>query len=160
MCLSSVIYIDINAISWCLEISFSSMHDCFSSKLGLEVEHIFSWEPEGRYCRSKLFHWEPEGRYCHWLCTAMAPFWFSTEHLWQVCNNAHLALNWRYAKSNIKKKQYLRFGWFVTCFLLSKYGSIALYYIEHCALAFCCGSDYAVDQIYIHNDHFMITLIW
>ena len=26
--------------------------------------------------------WEPEGRYCHWLCTAIAPFWFSTEHLW------------------------------------------------------------------------------
>ena len=23
-----------------------------------------------------------EGRYCHWLCTAIAPFWFSTEHLW------------------------------------------------------------------------------
>ena len=44
--------------------------------------HIVSWEPEGRYCRSKMFHWEPEGRYCHWLCTAIAPFWFSTEHLW------------------------------------------------------------------------------
>ena len=29
--------------------------------------HIVSWEPEGRYCR---------------LCTAIAPFWFSTEHLW------------------------------------------------------------------------------
>ena len=29
-----------------------------------------------------MFHWEPEGRYCHWLCTAIAPFWFSTEHLW------------------------------------------------------------------------------
>ena len=44
--------------------------------------HIVSWEPEGRYCSSKMFHWEPEGRYCHWLCTAIAPFWFSTEHLW------------------------------------------------------------------------------
>ena len=26
--------------------------------------------------------WEPEGRYCHRLCTAIAAFWFSTEHLW------------------------------------------------------------------------------
>ena len=43
---------------------------------------VVSWEPEGRYCRSKMFRWEPEGRYCHWLCTAIAPFWFSTEHLW------------------------------------------------------------------------------
>ena len=43
--------------------------------------HIVSWEPEGRYCRSKMFRWEPEGRYCHWLCTAIAPFSFSTEHL-------------------------------------------------------------------------------
>ena len=29
-----------------------------------------------------MFPWEPEGRYCHWLCTAIAPFWFSMEHLW------------------------------------------------------------------------------
>ena len=26
--------------------------------------------------------WEPEGRYCQWLCTAIAPFWFSKEHHW------------------------------------------------------------------------------
>ena len=44
--------------------------------------YIVSWEPEGRYCRSKMFRWEPEGRYCHWRCTAIAPFWFSMEHLW------------------------------------------------------------------------------
>ena len=59
------------------------------------TSNIVSWEPEGCYCRSKMFHWEPEGRYCHWLCTAIAPFWFSTEHLW-VCHNALLALNWQY----------------------------------------------------------------
>ena len=47
-------------------------------------EHIVSWEPEGRYCRSKMFPWEPEGRYCHWFCTAIAPFWFSREHLWSA----------------------------------------------------------------------------
>ena len=41
-----------------------------------------SWEPEGRYCRSKMFRWEPQGRYCHWFCTAIAPFWLPTEHLW------------------------------------------------------------------------------
>ena len=28
-----------------------------------------------------IVSWEPEGRYCHRLCTAIAPFWFSTEHL-------------------------------------------------------------------------------
>ena len=43
---------------------------------------IVSWEPEGHYHYSKMFHCEPEGRFCHWLCTAIAPFWFSTEHLW------------------------------------------------------------------------------
>ena len=26
--------------------------------------------------------WEPEGRYYQWLCTAIAPFWFSKEHHW------------------------------------------------------------------------------
>ena len=31
-----------------------------------------------------MFHWEPEGRYRHRHCTAIAPFWFSTEHLWIV----------------------------------------------------------------------------
>ena len=48
----------------------------------LYFNHNVSWEPEGRYCRSKMFRWEPEGRYCHWLWTAIAPFWFSMEHLW------------------------------------------------------------------------------
>ena len=45
---------------------------------------IVSWEPEGRYCSSKMFRWEPEG---HYFCTksmAIAPFWFSTEHLWSA----------------------------------------------------------------------------
>ena len=28
-----------------------------------------------------VFCWEPKGRYCHRLCTAIAPFWFSTKHL-------------------------------------------------------------------------------
>ena len=31
--------------------------------------------------RLHLVSWEPEGRYCHSLCIAIAPFWFSTEHL-------------------------------------------------------------------------------
>ena len=31
-----------------------------------------------------MFRWEPEGRYFHKLCTALAPFWFSTEHLWMM----------------------------------------------------------------------------
>ena len=38
---------------------------------------------EGCYQYSKMFHCEPEGGYC---CTivVIAPFWFSTEHLWIV----------------------------------------------------------------------------
>ena len=50
--------------------------------IGSFILYIVSWEPEGRYCRSKMFCWEPEGRYCHWLCTAIVSFWFSMEHLW------------------------------------------------------------------------------
>ena len=55
------------------------------------ILHIVSWEPEGRYCRSKMFRWEPEGRYCHWLCTAIAPFWFSMEHLWAAITPSWLS---------------------------------------------------------------------
>ena len=29
-----------------------------------------------------MLYWEPEGRYRHRLFTAIAPFWFSTEHHW------------------------------------------------------------------------------
>ena len=45
---------------------------------------IVSWEPEGCYCSSKMFRWEPEGRYCCTKSVAIAPFWFSTEHLWSA----------------------------------------------------------------------------
>ena len=44
--------------------------------------NIVSWEPEGSYHYSTMFHWEPEGQYHHRLCTAIAPFWFSTELRW------------------------------------------------------------------------------
>ena len=57
-------------------VSDKTIHKAF------RILHIVSWEPEGRYCRSKMFLWEPEGRYRHTLCTATAPFWFSMEHLW------------------------------------------------------------------------------
>ena len=40
----------------------------------LQSEHV-SWEPEGRYCSSKMFLWEPEGRYCCTKSMAIAPFW-------------------------------------------------------------------------------------
>ena len=70
--------------------------------------HNVSWEPEGHYCSSKMFRWEPEGRYCciksmaiapfsfstEHLWSAIAPFWFSTEHLWSEYS-ALLALSWR-----------------------------------------------------------------
>ena len=39
-----------------------------------------SWEPEGRYCCSKMFRWEQEGRYRCTKSMAIAPFWFSTDH--------------------------------------------------------------------------------
>ena len=44
--------------------------------------HFVSWEPEGRYCSSNLSRWEPERRYRCTKSIAIAPFWFSMEHLW------------------------------------------------------------------------------
>ena len=41
-----------------------------------------SWEPEGRYQYSKMFRWEPEGHYRCIKSMVIAPFLFSTEHLW------------------------------------------------------------------------------
>ena len=60
--------------------------------------YIDRWEPEGRYPYSKMFRREPEGRYHHRVCPAIAPFWFSTEHLWILIYSALLALNWRYTR--------------------------------------------------------------
>ena len=37
-----VMYIDINAISWCRDLSIFKQDECFCSKLGLEVEHAKS----------------------------------------------------------------------------------------------------------------------
>ena len=78
------------------------LKDCCRMSTGwLRRIDIVSWEPEGRYCRSKLFCWAPEGRYCHWLCTAIAPFWFSTElfsaiaPFWLSTDNiSFLSLKW------------------------------------------------------------------
>ena len=41
MCLSCM-YIDINTISWCLDLNIFQQDECFCSKLGLEVEHAMS----------------------------------------------------------------------------------------------------------------------
>ena len=46
--------------------------------------YVVSWEPEGRHCSSKMFHWEPEGCYHCTKSMAIAPFWFSMEHLWNA----------------------------------------------------------------------------
>ena len=46
--------------------------------------YTVSWVPEGGYCSSKMFRWEPEGCNRHRLCTAISPFWFSTDHLGTV----------------------------------------------------------------------------
>ena len=43
--------------------------------------HVVTWEPKWRHQYWKMFCWEPEGCYHHGICTAIAPFWFSTEHL-------------------------------------------------------------------------------
>ena len=43
---------------------------------------------------SKMFCWELEGRYRCTKSMAIAPFWFSTKHLWIL--SGLLALNWRY----------------------------------------------------------------
>ena len=43
-----------------------------------------------------MFCWEPEGCYHHWLCTAIAPFWFPTKHLSLNTVNAILAVSWWY----------------------------------------------------------------
>ena len=41
-----------------------------------------------------MFRWEPEGRYRHRLCTAIAPFWFSTpEYRWIVITPFWLSLD-------------------------------------------------------------------
>ena len=59
---------------------------------------VVSWEPEGRYCRSKMFHWEPEGRYCHRLGGVDSAL-LVLNGTSLSCNNALLALNWRCAQS-------------------------------------------------------------
>ena len=55
---------------------------------------IVSWEPEGRYCSSKMFRWEPEGRYrCTKVDGDSALLVLNGTSL--NFNNALLALNWR-----------------------------------------------------------------
>ena len=52
-----------------------------------------SAEKQGRYCCSTMFRWEPERCYRHRLCTAIPPFWFSTEHHWIVIAPFWLSTN-------------------------------------------------------------------
>ena len=56
---------------------------CVCERVKGTNESISSVESQ-KPCRPKMFHWEPEGRYWHRLCTAIAPFWFSAEHLWSA----------------------------------------------------------------------------
>ena len=44
------------------------------------IKDIISWEPEGHFQYSMMSRWEPEGRYGCAESTAIAPFWFSTQH--------------------------------------------------------------------------------
>ena len=63
-------------------------------------QHYFvSWEPEGHYQYSNMFRWEPEGGYCCTKPMAIAPFWFSTEHLWSVITPFWLSTDDIYPKN-------------------------------------------------------------
>ena len=63
-----------------------------SWRLPRDLAHFWSlngaqWTPScacGKGSLIMIRWWGPQGRYCHRLCTAIAPFWFSTEHLWTV----------------------------------------------------------------------------
>ena len=52
----------------------------------------------------------------HRLCTAIAPFWFSTEHLW-IIDSALLALIWRYKPWALTHTVY---SWFHYSFWLKR----------------------------------------
>ena len=67
---------------WTLIISFYFV--IITCHFKLQWAYFISWEPEGRYCNSKMFCWEPEGRYRCTKSMAIAPFWFSMEHLWSA----------------------------------------------------------------------------
>ena len=54
--------------------------------------YLVSWEPEGRYCSSKMFCWGPEGHCCT-VYGDSALLVLSGTYL--ICNNALLALDWR-----------------------------------------------------------------
>ena len=47
-----------------------------------------------------MFHWEPEGHYHCTMSTAIAPFWFSMEHLWIVIAPLWLSTDdmWEYIR--------------------------------------------------------------
>ena len=66
-----------------LEINMSVRYASFQLLIwNMSCIYIVSWEAEGRYCSLKMFHWELEGRYRCTMYRAIAPFWFSTEHLY------------------------------------------------------------------------------
>ena len=50
-------------------------------KTNKQKKKVVGWEPERLYCCSTMFLWEADRHRCHRLCTAIAPFWFSMEHL-------------------------------------------------------------------------------
>ena len=67
-------------------------------------EYFVGWESEGRYQSSKMFCWEPERRYCCTNSMVIAPFWFSTEHLWIVIAPFWLSTDnfWTLKRSRLK----------------------------------------------------------
>ena len=83
------------ALNWWYTYMYTNIeeHQNISTFLFHKEEYV-GWEPEGRYCSSKMFRWEPEGRYRCTKSMAIVPFWFSMEHRWSAVMPL-LALNWR-----------------------------------------------------------------
>ena len=61
----------------CFVLAFCNVSIC-------DIVCIISYNCRGCVHCSTMFCWEPEGRFFHWLCTAVAPFWFATDQRWIV----------------------------------------------------------------------------
>ena len=107
--------------------------------------HIVSWEPEGRYCRSTMFRWEPEGRYSLPLTLYSDRVLLVLNKTSLSCNNALLALNWRYTVGPTvcyflififfyyETEYYLLWSLLLWSLYIKKYG--ANKYLFHCKIS-------------------------
>ena len=72
----SVMYIDINAVSWCLDLNIFQQDECFCSKLRLEVHEI---EHAKSNIKTSPFH--------IWVFCNLVPFVIVGQHNWDVKQN-------------------------------------------------------------------------